>query len=141
MAARLALLFGMEPDVAETAGARRPAMPATLKRRKDFLACARARKAFTNGMIVQGRAREPGEADGTRVGYTCSKKVGNAVVRNRAKRRLREAARAVLAERGRPDWDYVLIGKHGATAERRFEALKRDLADALDRVHGARAAP
>lgn len=73
-----------------------------------------------------------------RVGYTCSKKVGNAVVRNRAKRRLREAARAVLATRGRPGWDYVLIGRPRVTAERPFAQLCEDVAAALARIHAPR---
>ena len=106
-----------------------------LTQRADFLRAARARHTKTRGVIVQGRARTPGEADGIRVGYTCSKKVGNAVARNRAKRRLREVARAILAQEGRPGWDYVLIGRASVTAERPFEALKSDLSAALRKVH------
>ncbi|MBL9059133.1 MAG: ribonuclease P protein component, partial [Mangrovicoccus sp.] len=64
------------------------------------------------------------------------KKVGNAVARNRAKRRLRALARSVLAARGRPGWDYVLIGREGATATLEFAQMQRDLSAALDRVHG-----
>jgi ribonuclease P protein component len=70
-----------------------------------------------------------------RVGFTCSKKVGNAVARNRAKRRLREIARAVLPVDGRPGWDYVLIGRADATADHPFEAMKADLARALRKLH------
>ena len=73
-----------------------------------------------------------------RVGYTCSKKVGNAVVRNRAKRRLRAAASEVLPECGRNDWDYVLIGKAGSTVARPFTDLVADLAKAVDKVHQPR---
>jgi len=121
-------------DGAETAAA--PArMPETLTRRADFLACARARKHAMPGMIVQAR---PTGRDGARIGYTCSKKVGNAVRRNRAKRRLRAAARAVMPDRARPGWDYVLIGRAGATAERPFDALTRDLETALDMLHRPR---
>jgi ribonuclease P protein component len=69
------------------------------------------------------------------VGFTCSKKVGNAVARNRAKRRLREAARRVLPEAARPGWDYALIGYRDATAERPFALLLADLRDALRRAH------
>lgn len=73
-----------------------------------------------------------------RVGFTCSKKVGNAVARNRAKRRLRALAAQVLPSRGRAGWDYVLIGRPELTATHPFEAMLTDLAQALDRVHRAR---
>jgi ribonuclease P protein component len=69
------------------------------------------------------------------VGYTCSKKVGNAVARNRAKRRLRAAAAALAPRLGLPGWDYVLIGKPGVTAARPFAALLDDLTAAFARVH------
>ena len=69
------------------------------------------------------------------MGFTCSKKVGNAVARNRAKRRLREVARAVLPAEGREGWDYVLIGRPQVTATLPFEQLLADLSQALGRVH------
>lgn len=112
-----------------------PEAPHTLKNRRDFLACAKARRWVAPGLILQGRHRREGEAEGLRVGYTCSKKVGNAVARNRAKRRLRAAAAEVLPTHGRPDWDYVLIGKAGATARRDFSDLVGDLEVAVSRVH------
>ncbi|MDT8345209.1 MAG: ribonuclease P protein component [Thermohalobaculum sp.] len=112
--------------------------PATLRKRADFLACARALKQAAPGMVVQARRRIPADEAPPRVGYTCSKKVGGAVARNRAKRRLREAARAVIGGHGRPGWDYVLIGRAGATAARPFEALVGDLESALARLHAVR---
>lgn len=109
-----------------------------LRNRSDFLAAARARRQGTSGMMVQARKRQSGEASGIRVGFTCSKKVGNAVARNRAKRRLREVARFILPEHGKVGWDYVLIGRHQATAERNFVDLQNDLKYALKKLHAPR---
>lgn len=113
----------------------------TLRKRSDFLAAARARRQATHGMIVQARRRPPGHpAQGIRVGYTCSKKVGNAVARNRAKRRLREVARQLLPQLGHDGWDYVLIGRRDGTIERPFDGLLSDLTYALTKLHSDRKA-
>lgn len=108
-----------------------------LAKRKAFLAAARARRQGTGGFLLQARDRRDDDA-AIGVGYTCSKKVGNAVARNRAKRRLREIARLILTENGQPGWDYVLIGKSVDTAARDFQDLQNDLRYALRKVHGGR---
>jgi ribonuclease P protein component len=106
-----------------------------LRNRSDFLKAAQARRAHAPAFLLQARKRPEGEAKGIRVGFTCSKKVGNAVARNRAKRRLREVARLVLPLEGRPGWDYVLVGRKDETASRDFAAMQQDLVRALKKVH------
>ncbi len=68
-----------------------------------------------------------------RVGFTVSRKVGNAVQRNRVCRRLREIARMVIPEQARPDLDYVLVGR-GAALQRDFATLRQELVEALKRL-------
>jgi len=106
-----------------------------LKKRSDFLRLSRiGAKWVTPGLILQA-ARRP-NAEGTeppRVGFTVSRKVGNAVERNRAKRRLKEAARQVMPVLARPALDYVLIGRH-TTLTRPWPKLVQDLETALKRI-------
>ncbi len=133
-----------EAATAPTAGSRRApeATPASrpalvvLRKRADFIAASKARRASRPGLNLQGRRRVEAGPEGVRVGFTCSKKVGNAVARNRAKRRLRAAAAALLPALGRPGWDYVLVGRPEATAARTWPELLKDLEAALAQVHG-----
>lgn len=105
-----------------------------LKRRQDFLAAAKAVSVATPGFVLQGRNRRD-EAE-PRVGFTCSKKLGNAVARNRAKRRLREVVRLQLGLVARAGYDYVFVGRL-TTADRAFADLQNDLKAAVTRLHGS----
>lgn len=110
-----------------------PAVPLrlhTMRKRSDFLKAAQAGRAVAPGFILQKRNRNDG-VDTIRVGFTCSKKVGNAVMRNRAKRRLREIARLVLPHCAERETDYVLVGRADITATRPFELMLADLRAAL----------
>lgn len=109
------------------------AMPSILKKRADFVAAAKGRRQGTAGFLLQ--ARDRGDDAPARVGFTCSKKIGNAVMRNRAKRRLRAIARLCLPDAARQGWDYVLVGRPGATVSRDFDELCDDLSHALRKVH------
>lgn len=120
----------------------RPVKAQVLRQRADFLRAASARRQGMPGFLLQARRRGEGEPEGViRVGFTCSKKIGNAVARNRAKRRLRALAREVLPALARPGWDYVLVGRPGATIDREFAALRQDLEQALARIHAERRSP
>jgi ribonuclease P protein component len=106
-----------------------------LQQRADFLRAAQARRQGTPGFLLQARDRRD-HSGLLRIGFTCSKKIGNAVARNRAKRRLREVARAILPQLGHQGWDYVLVGRPNATIDREFVALLADLKMALAKIHG-----
>ena len=95
----------------------------------EFLrAAAKGRKAPMPGLVLQALRRE--DAGPARLGFTVTKKIGNAVIRNRTRRRLKEAARLVLAEHPVAGVDLVLIGRAG-TAARDFATLQNDVRRAL----------
>ena len=104
----------------------------TIKRRQDFLAAARAFAWATRGAVVQARRRS--DDDPARVGFTVTKKLGNAVRRNRIRRRLREAAKLVLPSQAQTGYDYVLIGRQ-TTWARPFEKLVKDIDLALEHLN------
>jgi ribonuclease P protein component len=105
---------------------------ATLKVRKDFLHTAQGLKASGQFVLLQARLARvhrpaPFSQPVTAWGVTASKKVGNAVARNRAKRRLRAAMTALLPVHGAPGWDYVAVART-ATVSAPWPALLDDLA-------------
>ncbi len=112
----------------------------TLKKRSDFVQIAASgRKFAARTLVVQVRETprdSAGQSEGPgaiRVGYTASRRVGNAVTRNRAKRRLRAAVREVLGPKGAPGYDYVLIARQGIS-ERPFPNVVADLTYALEKL-------
>lgn len=98
-----------------------------LTKRADFVAANQGLRNARPGFVLLTR---PNGGQGTRYGITVTKKIGNAVVRNRMKRRFRELLRAALPEHGLPDHDHVLIGREGGI-ERDFARMQAELGYAL----------
>lgn len=105
-----------------------------LKKRADFLRAARGIRRVEGAVTLETCATPAPLPHGLRVGFTASKKIGNAVARNRAKRRLRAAASQLLPLLGRPGHDYVLVAR-GTAVARPFPALLSDIATALKSAH------
>lgn len=103
-----------------------------IRARKDFLAANAARRSAQGGFVLLMRPREDGNPE-MRLGITITKKIGNAVVRNRMRRRFRALARDILPQQGVAGADHVLIGR-ASGIERDFAALRLDLAKALAAV-------
>ncbi|OSQ32538.1 ribonuclease P [Thalassospira sp. MCCC 1A03138] len=117
-----------------------------LKKRAEFLRVAGTRRKWvTQGLILQGAPRPgikpdteyAGEDRLARVGFTVTKKVGKAVVRNRVRRRLRAVADQLMTDMALPGWDYVVIGRQ-QTIDRDFEKLVDDMRFALRRIPDAK---
>ena len=104
----------------------------TLRKRADFLAANAGRRAATPGFVLLVRDRADGD-EAIRVGFTVTKKIGGAVVRNRMKRRLRALAREFLPSGGFAGADHVLIGRSGGI-ERPFASLRDELSRALAKL-------
>jgi ribonuclease P protein component len=131
---------GPHGDRRRTQGAERPpgARPqeaqrlAVIKKRSDFLAANAGRRAATPGFVLLVRDRKDDDP-ARRVGFTVTRKVGNAVTRNRIKRRFRALAREIIPVHGYPGSDHVMIGRSGGI-ERDFALLKKELTRALERA-------
>jgi ribonuclease P protein component len=107
---------------------------ATLKKRRDFLRVRGAgRRWAAPGLVLQVAPAADAETGLVRVGYTATRRIGNAVARNRAKRRLRAAVAHVMPASAQWGCDYVVIAR-AATLTRPFDALTGDLCAALARV-------
>jgi len=108
-----------------------------LRKRAEFLA---ANKGLRNARMGFVLLTLPNGGVGKRFGVTVTKKIGNAVVRNRMKRRFRELLRATLVDEGLPDTDHVLIGREGGV-ERDFATMRSELSVALARAREGKGDP
>jgi ribonuclease P protein component len=113
------------------------AKPHVMRKRADFLAANRGLRVARPGFVLLAR---PNEGLGKRYGITVTRKIGNAVVRNRMKRRFRELLRAALPAEGLADHDHVLIGREGGI-EREFDKLREELSVALARATSGKGDP
>ncbi len=107
-----------------------------LRKRREFVAMRDGTRMHSSSFVLQVRQRNDGlvAEDNVRIGYTITKKIGNAVVRNRIRRRLREAIRLALPDIARKSHDYVVIGKRTAL-NATFESLVAQLGLAITRAH------
>jgi ribonuclease P protein component len=123
------------PQGAERAPRPRPQQAqrlTTIKKRSDFLAANGGKRAATPGFVLLIRDRQDANPE-MRVGFTVTKKIGGAVVRNRMKRRFRALAREIIPDNGFAGADHVMIGRAGGV-ERDFGLLRAELSGALDRL-------
>lgn len=114
-----------------------------LKNRPEYLRVARGRRYAVPGLVLQAKSRSEEDAasaqpEEVRIGFTATKKTGNAVKRNRIRRRLKAAASEVMPVAAKPGYDYVLVGR-AATFDRPWQSLLDDLGLALQMVHQPRA--
>ena len=109
----------------------------TIRKRADFLAANRGIRVARPGFVLLA---QPNGGRGMRFGVTVTKKIGNAVVRNRMKRRFRELLRGGLPDMGLADHDHVLIGREGGM-ERDFSLMRDELAQALARAAAGKGDP
>ena len=105
---------------------------ATIRKRADFIAANGGMRTTTPGFILLIRDRKDADAS-MRVGFTVTKKIGGAVVRNRMKRRFRALAHEIVPSKGLPGADHVMIGR-ATGVERDFGLLRSELARALEKL-------
>jgi ribonuclease P protein component len=103
-----------------------------LTKRREFLFVAQGKKAVRSSVVIQARRRDGSSHSGDEIGcgFTATRKIGGAVVRNRSKRRLRETARLLLPLHGQPGFDYVFIAR-ASTPDRDWSRLMGDVKSAL----------
>lgn len=110
-----------------------------IKKRPDFLAANRGKRYATPGFVLLVHDRRDDDPT-KRLGITITKKVGNAVVRNRMRRRFRELAAELLPALGKAGADHILIGREGGI-ERDFGQLREEMVKALGKLGSASPLP
>ncbi len=108
-----------------------------LKKRAEFLRLRNGRAWRTSSFVLQARRRSAGpppSGETTRFGFTATRRLGNAVTRNRARRRLKETVRLVASAHARPGYDYVVIARRGAVTQP-FDHIQKELRQALEGIH------
>jgi ribonuclease P protein component len=114
-----------------------PILIGRLKKRASFLRLRKGNAWRTRALVLQARRRsseQGAQEDAARFGFTATRRLGPAVIRNRARRRLKEAVRLIASAHAKPGYDYAVIARQGALT-RSFAQLQRDLCSALDHIH------